>query len=117
MQIQLYMYLQDLHCTEDKWYMLQPRTETYPDRGQCHLQVKLIHKEVSAITYLLGKLDHSAYSTYKLGLYVKIILKEALPFTQNDHTPFQMGAEPVRNTSQKYKLMHCVVRRHCELSM
>ncbi|KAF4084812.1 hypothetical protein AMELA_G00110300 [Ameiurus melas] len=37
--------LQDLHCIEDKWYILQPRTETYPDRGQCHLQVKLIHKQ------------------------------------------------------------------------
>ncbi|XP_053495444.1 protein unc-13 homolog D [Ictalurus furcatus] len=37
--------LQDLHCTEDKWYILQPRTETYPDRGQCHLQLKLIHKQ------------------------------------------------------------------------
>ncbi|XP_060750765.1 protein unc-13 homolog D [Tachysurus vachellii] len=37
--------LQDLHCTEDKWYILQPRTETYPDRGQCHLQIKFIHNQ------------------------------------------------------------------------
>ncbi|XP_076855477.1 protein unc-13 homolog D [Brachyhypopomus gauderio] len=37
--------LQDLHCTEDRWYNLEPRTETYPDRGKCHLQLKLIHKE------------------------------------------------------------------------
>ncbi|XP_035468470.2 protein unc-13 homolog D isoform X2 [Scophthalmus maximus] len=36
--------LQDLHCTEDSWYNLQPRTETYPDRGQCHLNLKFIHK-------------------------------------------------------------------------
>ncbi|XP_029620589.1 protein unc-13 homolog D [Salmo trutta] len=37
--------LKDLHCTEDNWYVLEPRTETYPDRGQCHLQLKFIHKE------------------------------------------------------------------------
>ncbi|XP_042253604.1 protein unc-13 homolog D [Thunnus maccoyii] len=36
--------LQDLHCTEDTWYYLEPRTETYPDRGQCHLNLKFIHK-------------------------------------------------------------------------
>uniref|UniRef100_A0A3B4WEI8 Unc-13 homolog D n=1 Tax=Seriola lalandi dorsalis TaxID=1841481 RepID=A0A3B4WEI8_SERLL len=36
--------LQDLHCSEDNWYNLQPRTETYPDRGQCHLNLKFIHK-------------------------------------------------------------------------
>ncbi|KAL1264690.1 hypothetical protein QQF64_005045 [Cirrhinus molitorella] len=37
--------LKDLHCTEDTWYNLEPRTETYPDRGRCHLQLKFIHKE------------------------------------------------------------------------
>lgn len=37
--------LQDLHCREDQWYPLEPRTETYPDRGQCHLQFQLIHKK------------------------------------------------------------------------
>ncbi|XP_067860496.1 protein unc-13 homolog D [Heptranchias perlo] len=38
--------LQDLPYTpEDKWYSLQPCTETYPDRGKCHLQLKLIHEE------------------------------------------------------------------------
>ncbi|XP_067100651.1 protein unc-13 homolog D isoform X3 [Osmerus mordax] len=37
--------LQELHCSEDAWYDLQPRTETYPDRGQCHLQLKFIHRE------------------------------------------------------------------------
>ncbi|XP_022378995.1 protein unc-13 homolog D isoform X1 [Enhydra lutris kenyoni] len=36
--------LQDLRCREDHWYPLEPRTETYPDRGQCHLQFQLIHK-------------------------------------------------------------------------
>ncbi|XP_061665757.1 protein unc-13 homolog D [Syngnathoides biaculeatus] len=36
--------LQDLHCTEDNWYILEPRTETYPNRGQCHLKLKFIHK-------------------------------------------------------------------------
>uniref|UniRef100_A0A8C9DEB3 Unc-13 homolog D n=1 Tax=Prolemur simus TaxID=1328070 RepID=A0A8C9DEB3_PROSS len=36
--------LQDLRCREDRWYPLEPCTETYPDRGQCHLQFQLIHK-------------------------------------------------------------------------
>ncbi|XP_028332277.1 protein unc-13 homolog D isoform X2 [Gouania willdenowi] len=36
--------LQDLHCAEDNWYNLEPRTETYPDRGKCHLNLKFIHK-------------------------------------------------------------------------
>ncbi|XP_062071427.1 protein unc-13 homolog D isoform X1 [Lepus europaeus] len=36
--------LQDLHCREDQWYPLEPCTETYPDRGRCHLQFQLIHK-------------------------------------------------------------------------
>ncbi|XP_078081396.1 protein unc-13 homolog D isoform X2 [Mustelus asterias] len=38
--------LQHLPYTpEDKWYPLEPCTETYPDRGKCHLQLKLIHEE------------------------------------------------------------------------
>lgn len=36
--------LQDLRCREDHWYPLEPCTETYPDRGQCHLQFQFIHK-------------------------------------------------------------------------
>ncbi|KAK1330818.1 hypothetical protein QTO34_008756 [Cnephaeus nilssonii] len=36
--------LQDLRCREDQWYRLEPCTETYPDRGRCHLQFQLIHK-------------------------------------------------------------------------
>ncbi|XP_073654355.1 protein unc-13 homolog D isoform X3 [Tursiops truncatus] len=35
---------QDLRCREDQWYPLEPCTETYPDRGQCHLQFQFIHK-------------------------------------------------------------------------
>ncbi|XP_069779382.1 protein unc-13 homolog D [Narcine bancroftii] len=38
--------LQDLPYTpEDKWYSLEPCTETYPDRGKCHLHLKLIHQK------------------------------------------------------------------------
>lgn len=48
---------QDLRCKEDQWYPLEPCTETYPDRGQCHLQFQLIHKRV----YLgLGPVDSVA---------------------------------------------------------
>ncbi|MBW01656.1 Protein unc-13 D, partial [Eschrichtius robustus] len=39
--------LQDLRCREDQWYPLEPCTETYPDRGQCHLQFQFIHKRVA----------------------------------------------------------------------
>lgn len=38
--------VQDLHCWDDQWYQLEPRTETYPNRGQCHLQFLLTHKKV-----------------------------------------------------------------------
>ncbi|XP_063149145.1 protein unc-13 homolog D [Candoia aspera] len=37
--------LQDLHCRDDHWYRLEPRTDTYPNRGHCHLQFLLIHKK------------------------------------------------------------------------
>ncbi|XP_009474916.1 PREDICTED: protein unc-13 homolog D [Nipponia nippon] len=37
--------LKDLHCSDDQWYQLEPRTETYPNRGQCHLQCLLTHKK------------------------------------------------------------------------
>ncbi|XP_029402010.1 protein unc-13 homolog D [Mus pahari] len=36
--------LQDLRCREDRWFPLEPCTETYPDRGRCHLQFQFIHK-------------------------------------------------------------------------
>ncbi|XP_058022568.1 protein unc-13 homolog D isoform X5 [Ahaetulla prasina] len=39
------IHLQDLHCREDRWYRLEPRTDTYPNRGHCHLQFFLIHKK------------------------------------------------------------------------
>ncbi|KAM3844898.1 protein unc-13 homolog D isoform 1-T3 [Vipera latastei] len=37
--------LQDLRCREDCWYRLEPRTDTYPNRGHCHLQFLLVHKK------------------------------------------------------------------------
>uniref|UniRef100_A0A8D2N9X0 Unc-13 homolog D n=1 Tax=Zonotrichia albicollis TaxID=44394 RepID=A0A8D2N9X0_ZONAL len=37
--------LKDLHCWDDQWYQLEPRTETYPERGHCHLQFLLTHKK------------------------------------------------------------------------
>uniref|UniRef100_A0A8C0IQR6 Unc-13 homolog D n=1 Tax=Chelonoidis abingdonii TaxID=106734 RepID=A0A8C0IQR6_CHEAB len=37
--------LQDLHCRNDHWYNLEPRTETHPNRGQCHLQFLMTHKK------------------------------------------------------------------------
>ncbi|XP_072568326.1 protein unc-13 homolog D isoform X1 [Paramormyrops kingsleyae] len=52
--------LKDLHCTEDCWYVLEPRTETYPNRGKCHLQLKFIHRErANALTT-----GRSAYMNY-----------------------------------------------------
>ncbi|XP_014805528.1 PREDICTED: protein unc-13 homolog D-like [Calidris pugnax] len=39
------LHLKDLHCWDDQWYQLEPRTETYPNRGQCHLQFLLTHKK------------------------------------------------------------------------
>ncbi|XP_055448023.1 protein unc-13 homolog D [Psammomys obesus] len=41
--------LQDLRCREDQWYPLEPCTETYPDRGQCHLQFQFIHKRRATV--------------------------------------------------------------------
>uniref|UniRef100_A0A8C6YKE7 Unc-13 homolog D n=1 Tax=Naja naja TaxID=35670 RepID=A0A8C6YKE7_NAJNA len=35
----------DMHCREDRWYKLEPRTDTYPNRGHCHLQFFLVHKK------------------------------------------------------------------------
>ncbi|XP_034426967.1 protein unc-13 homolog D [Hippoglossus hippoglossus] len=56
----LVLKLQDLHCTEDNWYNLEPRTDTYPDRGKCHLNLKFIHKERDG-TLSAGR---SAYINY-----------------------------------------------------
>ncbi|KAL6094641.1 unc13d [Pungitius sinensis] len=52
--------LKDLHCTEDNWYNLEPRTETYPNRGKCHLNLKFIHKARDG-TLSAGR---SAYTNY-----------------------------------------------------
>ncbi|XP_068161933.1 protein unc-13 homolog D isoform X2 [Antennarius striatus] len=52
--------LQDLHCAEDNWYHLEPRTETYPNRGKCHLNLKFIHKSRDG-TLSAGR---SAYINY-----------------------------------------------------
>ncbi|XP_003506880.1 protein unc-13 homolog D [Cricetulus griseus] len=41
--------LQDLRCRQDQWYPLEPCTETYPDRGQCHLQFQFIHKRRATV--------------------------------------------------------------------
>uniref|UniRef100_A0A8C3SEU4 Unc-13 homolog D n=1 Tax=Chelydra serpentina TaxID=8475 RepID=A0A8C3SEU4_CHESE len=41
----LVLRLQDLHCRNDRWYNLEPRTETHPNRGQCHLQFLMTHKK------------------------------------------------------------------------
>ncbi|XP_042139059.1 protein unc-13 homolog D isoform X1 [Peromyscus maniculatus bairdii] len=41
--------LQDLRCREDQWYPLEPCTETYPDRGRCHLQFQFIHKRRATV--------------------------------------------------------------------
>ncbi|XP_038227972.1 protein unc-13 homolog D isoform X1 [Dermochelys coriacea] len=41
----LVLRLQDLHCRTDEWYDLEPRTETHPNRGQCHLQFLMTHKK------------------------------------------------------------------------
>ncbi|XP_042310648.1 LOW QUALITY PROTEIN: protein unc-13 homolog D [Sceloporus undulatus] len=43
------LHLQDLHCRNDRWYKLEPRTETYPNRGHCHLQFLLIHKKRATV--------------------------------------------------------------------
>ncbi|XP_061472194.1 protein unc-13 homolog D isoform X2 [Rhineura floridana] len=37
--------LQDLRSRDDRWCRLEPRTETYPNRGHCHLQFLFIHKK------------------------------------------------------------------------
>uniref|UniRef100_A0A8C9R117 Unc-13 homolog D n=1 Tax=Scleropages formosus TaxID=113540 RepID=A0A8C9R117_SCLFO len=52
--------LEDLHCVEDCWYLIEPRTETYPNRGKCHLQLKFVHKERDE-TLSAGR---SAYASY-----------------------------------------------------
>ncbi|XP_038591376.1 protein unc-13 homolog D [Micropterus salmoides] len=97
--------LKDLHCCEDNWYNLEPRTETYPDRGQCHLNLKFIHKardgtlsagRNSYINYcgILQQFVHAYMSKQKSSAPWKgalcgeaqILLE--LYATQNDLSPF-----------------------------
>ncbi|XP_043933161.1 protein unc-13 homolog D [Protopterus annectens] len=54
--------LKDLRCFEDKWYTLEPRTETYPDRGQCHLQLKFIHQQRDTT---LSKESEESYTIHR----------------------------------------------------
>ncbi|XP_049320266.1 protein unc-13 homolog D [Astyanax mexicanus] len=76
--------LQDLHCTEDRWCILHPRTETYPDRGQCHLQFKFIHKERDE-TLSAGR---SAYVNYS-GILQQFV--HAHISKQQDSSPWKGG--------------------------
>ncbi|XP_028988994.1 protein unc-13 homolog D isoform X2 [Betta splendens] len=97
--------LQDLHCAEDNWYELQPRTETYPDRGQCHLNLKFIHKARDG-TLSAGRNAYTNYSGILQQFVHAYITKEQssapwkgalcgeaqtlleLYATQNDLSPF-----------------------------
>ncbi|XP_017271621.1 protein unc-13 homolog D isoform X2 [Kryptolebias marmoratus] len=74
--------LQDLHCTEDNWYNLEPRTETYPDRGQCHLNLKFIHKARDG-TLSAGR---SAYINY-CGILQQFV--QAYISKQQSSTPWK----------------------------
>ncbi|XP_028263625.1 protein unc-13 homolog D isoform X2 [Parambassis ranga] len=74
--------LQDLHCTEDHWYNLEPRTETYPDRGQCHLNLKFIHKARDG-TLSAGR---SAYINY-CGILQQFV--QAYISKQQSSTPWK----------------------------
>ncbi|KAL7869518.1 hypothetical protein AOLI_G00135060 [Acnodon oligacanthus] len=74
--------LQDLHCTEDRWHILQPQTDTYPDRGQCHMQFKFIHKERDE-TLSAGR---SAYVNYS-GILQQFV--QAHISKQQDSSPWK----------------------------
>ncbi|XP_062298549.1 protein unc-13 homolog D [Scomber scombrus] len=97
--------LQDLHCTEDNWYDLEPRTETYPNRGKCHLNLKFIHKARDKtlsngqsayinycgilqqfVQYYISKQQSSAPWKGALSGEAQILLE--LYATQNDLSPF-----------------------------
>ncbi|XP_030195277.1 protein unc-13 homolog D [Gadus morhua] len=74
--------LRDLRCTEDSWYELEPRTETYPDRGRCHLNLKFIHKERDA-TLSAGR---GAYTNY-CGVLQKFV--QAFITKQQEGVPWK----------------------------
>uniref|UniRef100_A0A9J8DI20 Unc-13 homolog D (C. elegans) n=1 Tax=Cyprinus carpio carpio TaxID=630221 RepID=A0A9J8DI20_CYPCA len=77
--------LKELHCTEDTWYNLEPRTETYPDRGQCHLQLKFIHKEVKACFLLYQQAINNPWKGELCGEGTALLEHYA---NQNDISPF-----------------------------
>lgn len=72
--------LQNLHCTEDSWYILEPRTETYPDRGQCHLQLKFIHKEVRLDPVCLSTYRHFVKSQTSRNYTSKMLTHSSAPY-------------------------------------
>ncbi|KAM7382119.1 hypothetical protein PAMA_012811 [Pampus argenteus] len=93
--------LQNLHCTEDNWHYLEPRTETYPDRGQCHLNHKARDRMLSDgqsayinycgmlqqfVQYYISKQQTSAPWKGALCGEAQTLLE--LYATQNDLSPF-----------------------------
>ncbi|XP_078426960.1 protein unc-13 homolog D isoform X1 [Cetorhinus maximus] len=100
--------LQDLPYTpEDKWYSLEPCTETYPDRGKCHLQLKLIHEKRDTTlskqepvfrihrSLLQQFVQYDRVQKQPEGIQVEMELSTpattilSLHATQNDLSPFQ----------------------------
>uniref|UniRef100_A0A669D7Y5 Unc-13 homolog D (C. elegans) n=1 Tax=Oreochromis niloticus TaxID=8128 RepID=A0A669D7Y5_ORENI len=81
--------LKELHCTEDNWYTLEPRTETYPDRGQCHLNLKFIHKGVKRCPLCSPCVVlQSSSAPWKGELCGEAQTLLELYATQNDLSPF-----------------------------
>ncbi|XP_058022565.1 protein unc-13 homolog D isoform X3 [Ahaetulla prasina] len=72
------IHLQDLHCREDRWYRLEPRTDTYPNRGHCHLQFFLIHKKAGSTSWD-GELSKHACTI----LYLHATQKDISDFHQD----------------------------------
>ncbi|NWR78688.1 UN13D protein, partial [Centropus unirufus] len=57
--------LKDLHCWSDRWYLLEPRTETYPNRGQCHLQFLLTHKKAGGDLATTSSRTQPSYTVHR----------------------------------------------------
>lgn len=92
---------QDLHCTEDNWYHLEPRTETYPNRGQCHLNLKFIHKSVKSAfpsSHILNLLVCSNHYVVYMGAEQVYILFEGIVYRLSSFSP-QYGTMNVDGTS------------------
>lgn len=97
---------QDLHCREDQWYPLEPRTETYPDRGWCHLQFQLIHKRVglclASSVGRVGRTGRPLYSQLCWPLY-RGPLQPAAPSPAIRYTStFCSSSCPTRSPSTRY---------------